>query len=116
MRYRALTATGDYTYGRGPANFLVDTPAVVAQAVQTRLRLFLGEWFVNLGDGVPWLTQVVGKNSKTTYDQVIRQTILDTEGVSSIVSYSSSVSPQRRLTITAQIETIYGPTTVTATQ
>ena len=42
MRYRPLDANGDYTVG---IPFLVNSPACVGQAVLTRLKLFLGEWF-----------------------------------------------------------------------
>lgn len=39
MRYRVLSPTGDYTFGQGPGEFLVNSPAAVAQAIGTRLRL-----------------------------------------------------------------------------
>ncbi len=47
MRYRAWDANGDYTFGQGSKNFLVNSPQCVAQAVVSRLRLQLGEWFID---------------------------------------------------------------------
>ena len=87
MRVRALV-NGHMTFGRGATNFLVNSPAAVAQLVQSRLLLFTGEWYLDKTVGMPWGTQVLGKNTGATYDLAIRQCILNTEGVLSIVSYS----------------------------
>ena len=53
MKYRKLTENGDYAFGRGGADMHADTPEAVGQAVLTRLRLFAGDWFVDLKDGRP---------------------------------------------------------------
>lgn len=114
MRYRALSEDGDYTFGQGRLNFLVDLPATVAQAVKTRLLLLFGEWFLDTTDGTPYSTQVLGTNTRATYDQAIRQRVLETEGVTEIVSYSSAVDgDSRKLTVTMTINTIFGQTQVT---
>lgn len=108
MRCRALSGSGDYTFGQSEKNFLVNSPALVGQSVRTRLLLWTGEWFLDKTEGTPWLQQVVGKNKNPTYDLVIQQRILETLGVKSIVSYSSSVSTSRRLSVDVTILTIYG--------
>ncbi|KUZ78308.1 hypothetical protein [Burkholderia ubonensis] len=116
MRYRKLDADGDYVFGGGAADFLVNSPETVAQAVLTRLRLLRGEWFIDMTVGMPWATDVLGKYTGGTYDAAIRQRILGTQGVTEIASYSSSVDPETRtLTVAATINTIYGTTTVQAT-
>lgn len=116
MRYRKLDADGDYVFGRQQADFYKDSPEAVAQAVLTRLRLLRGEWFVDTTAGMPWNTEVLGKNTSTTYDAAIRQCILRTPGVSQLVAYSSSVNPDTRaLSVTATINTIYGQTEIQAT-
>lgn len=112
MRYRSLDADGDYTLGSG-ADFLVNSPEAVAQAVLTRLRLWLGEWFVDTQDGMPWNEQVLGKRGGRNPNAAIRQRILGTEGVTAIVAYDSQFDGEtRRLRIEATIETIYGTTTI----
>ena len=114
MRYRALTPTGDMTFGKGSQNFLINSPAMVAQKVRTRLKLFTGEWFLDLTEGTPWGTEVLGTDTQNTYDIAIRDRILETEGVTSIVSYSSTFNAvTRNLTVTATIDTLYGQTTIT---
>jgi hypothetical protein len=108
MRVRAMSASGDMTFGQGSANFLVSSPAAVAQLVLTRLRLWTGQWFLDLSAGTPWLTQVLGTGTAALYDAAIRTTILTTPGVLGIASYSSSVNRAARvLTVNATLNTVY---------
>jgi hypothetical protein len=113
MRYRALDANGDYSGGRGQGNFLINSPACVAQSVLTRLKLWQGEWFLDLTAGTPWLQKVLGKNSKKTYDLAIRARVLGTQGVTAITSYSSTLDTAKRiLTVSIEIMTQFGSATV----
>jgi hypothetical protein len=114
LRYRKLDADGDYLFGSGFDNFYIDQPEAVAQAVATRLKLWLGEWFVDQTIGMPWLTEVVGTGTMSLYDGAIRSHIIDTQGVRRIVNYSSILNRDARaLRVTALIDTVYGRTTLT---
>ena len=116
MRYRKLSATGDFTFGHQQSDYWNNVPDAVAQAVLTRLALFSGEWFLDTSDGTPWRTEVLGKYTMQTYDAVLKARILNTPGVSSIAAYSSTFDGNsRKLSITATINTIYGSTTVKGT-
>ncbi|WP_175992604.1 hypothetical protein [Burkholderia vietnamiensis] len=115
MRYRKEDANGDYVFGGGDNDFLVNTPETVAQAVLTRLRLLRGEWFLDTTAGMPWFPDVIGKYTTGTADAAIRECILGTTGVTEITSYSSSRDPETRtLNVAVTINTIYGSTTVQA--
>lgn len=115
MRYRALSPSGDYTFGQGRANFLVNSPATVAQAVLTRLLLLQGEWFLDTSDGTPYATQVLGTGTQATRDQAIKSRVLDTQGVTGIVAYASQVNADTRgFSVQMTIDTTYGQTQVTA--
>lgn len=115
MRYRAMDADRDYTFGRGRNNFLVNSPATVAQAVLTRLLLMTDEWFLDLTEGTPYATQILGKYTEGTRDMAIRSRILDTQGVTGIVAYNSIVDrEQRTFTVSATIDTLYGQTQLQA--
>lgn len=111
MRYRTLSPTGDYTFGQGPAQILTNTPETVAQAVKTRLGLATGEWFLDLTDGTPYSTEILGTGTQAVYDAAIQERILDTPGVTSIDEYVS-VLQGRALTVTASISTVYGTATI----
>ena len=112
MRYRALSETGDFQYGRSGL-FLTDSPGAVAQAVKTRLLLASGEWFLDSDEGTPYSTQILGYGTKDTRDLAVKSRILDTPGVTELVSYFSTVTPERLFLVTANINTKYGPASVT---
>ncbi len=111
MKYRRQSTTGDYQFGRSNL-FHVDTPEGVAQAIRTRLHLWTGEWFLDQEEGTPYIGGVIGHGTQGTRDQVIKQRILDTPGVRSILEYSSSVDGTRKMTVVARVDTIYGQTIV----
>jgi hypothetical protein len=115
MRVRAMDSSGDFIVGRGSAEFLVNNSACVAQLVLTALKLHQGEFFLDVTAGVPWETQVLGYGTASLYDATIKNAILGVQGVSGIVSYSSSLNRSTRaLTVTATITTIFsGSTPVT---
>ena len=106
MKYRKLDADGDYSFGRGNQNFFIDSPEAVAQAVKTSLALFQGEWFLDTSIGMPWLTQVIGSNTQSIYDDLIRGKVLQVSGVASIDSYTSLLDKtSRKLTVSMSITT-----------
>lgn len=108
MRYRQLSPDADYVFGQGAGEFLVNTPEAVAQAVQTRLLLAQGEWYLDQTEGTPYSTQILGTGTQDLYDQAIKERILGTPGVTAIVSYASLLDADRALTVACTIDTLYG--------
>jgi predicted proteasome-type protease len=85
----------------------------VGQAVKTRLELWLGEWFLDIDEGTPYMQGVLGKYSKEVADRTIQDRVLKTEGVTQIANYESTIDPDtRNLSVSMDVDTIYGPTTV----
>lgn len=116
MRVRKQDENGDYVFGNGQADFFRDSPEAVGQVVQTRLKLWLGEWFLDVLEGTPYLQGVIGKNSQVTSENVLRARILGTQGVKQILSFSSNIDPNnRKLSPNVSIDTIYGKTTIEET-
>jgi hypothetical protein len=113
MKYRPLDANGDYTVA---VPYLSNSPATVGQAVLTRLRLLQGEWFLDVTDGTPYQSILGKRQPGSNPDALIKNRILSTQGVTSIVSYSSSYNgAARTLTVSATIATIYGQTVIAVT-
>lgn len=124
MRVRKLTSSlnidglivskgGDYAFGRGLSNFYIDDARGVAQTVETNLRLFVGDFFLDKEAGTPWRTKVLGKYTGAVRDIAIRTHILQVPGVKAITAYSSSLNRDtREFGIRATISTIYGPANV----
>jgi hypothetical protein len=106
MRYRPLSPTGDYTIG---VPFLTGS-AAVAQAIETRLKLFLGEWFIDVTDGTPWLptgspnTGILGRQFGADPNAPIRLRILGTPGVTQILTYSSTITG-RSISVSGTVST-----------
>lgn len=115
MRYRKLTADGDMTFGHGAADFHADTPACVGQACLTRLRLWLGDWFLDTEEGTDYLGSVLGMHTAGLYDTELRERIAGTQGVAGLASYASVRDGNARaLAVRVTIDTIYGSVTLAA--
>lgn len=109
MRYRKLSSSGDRVFGQQQANFWVNQPEAVAQSVLTRLRLQLGDWFLDTTDGTDWRTRVLGERTAQTRDSLIRMRVLLTPGVLQIDNYSSGIDPNTRaFAAKFALDTIYG--------
>lgn len=116
MRVRQLSATGDMLFGQSQANFYLNTPAGVGQNVVTRLRLATGEWFLDAAVVTPYQPDVLGAHTGALYDATIKAVILTSPGVTAITAYTSTLNrATRELSVSASIDTLYGPTTIAAT-
>ena len=113
MRYRKLDVDGDYSFGHGQNDFWTDVPDAVAQAVTTRLQLYRGDWFLDTNEGMPWMTEVLGRYTSGTRDPAIKARILGTQGMLEIDEYSSGLlRDSREFFVNANITTIYSENTI----
>lgn len=109
MRYRIRDANGDWTFGQSAANFYVDSPEAVGQAVQTRLQLQEGDWFLDTSDGTPWSTKILGRYTRNTYESVLRARILGTPGVTQITEFYAAYQGATRIaSVQVSLDTQYG--------
>lgn len=120
MRYRKLDANDDYQFGNSQLDFYINEPAAVGQAVETRLLLWLGEWYLDISAGTPYTQGILGKYSQAVADSTIQQQVLNTTtddgstiAVTGIPKYVSTIDPNTRsMDVEFSVNTIYGPTTV----
>ncbi len=113
MKYRPFAPGDDYSVG---VPFLSNSPQCVAQAILTRLKLWLGEFFLDVTDGTPYLEDILVPLAGASPDAAIQRRILGTPHVQSISSYSSAFDGQSRaLTVNATVVTDYGPVTIQET-
>lgn len=82
----------------------------VAQDIQMRLRTFLGESVYDASAGVPYLQIIFEKQTQEfTVESILRQQILATPGVLSILSFDFEVDPfTRTFTGTSKVLTTDG--------
>ena len=54
----------------------------IAQRIQTRLKLLLGEWFVDRNEGLPWFQEILERGlTNSGRAAIIKRAILATDGV-----------------------------------
>ncbi len=99
-------------YGNGTADFIHDL-AAVAQIIQTRLRLFEGEWWAAQNDGLPlWqsiLSQSGSQGSQQQIQLLINNRILGTPYVQGISNINVGYNPSSRaFTYYAEVQTQFG--------
>lgn len=113
-RTRKLDENGDIATSGTVWIYDIDA---VAQTIETRLRLFAGEFWRDVTEGTPWIESILTKNNQRNTIQsklsIIKSRILNTDGVVSIVDWQSDFSYQdRKLSITATILTEFGLTQI----
>ena len=89
---------------------LIDNAERVAQQVLITLRFWLGEWFLDTRQGVPYLEYVLVKNPNMSHiRQILTEKIQSVEGVKSIVSLDFDFRRvTRELYVDFEIDTDYG--------
>jgi hypothetical protein len=106
MSFRALTSSGDWTFGNGVQNYLIDEDAINAD-IATALRLFLGECFFALDSGVDWWN-LIGSHDEQNIILQCRKVIASRAGVARINTvYANLTRSTRQLSVTYNIDTIY---------
>ena len=63
--------------------FVTDTEAI-AQGVRARLRMFLGESFIDITKGTPWFQAILGKTPQDIAEVNIKDRVLSSPGVAQI--------------------------------
>ncbi len=78
----------------------------LAQRLRIRLNTFQGEWFMDNTLGIDWWNRVMGKNrSKMAVDALIQDSILKEPDALQIVSYTSSISADRKFSCSFRVRT-----------
>ncbi|MBU1067774.1 hypothetical protein KKE60_08310 [Patescibacteria group bacterium] len=115
IRVRRLDENWDPVYGSGVDDYIFDQEAVI-QIIESRLRLWQGEWWENLKEGVPMFQRILGKlgTSKAVVDRLIQTNILGSPHVIGIVKFVSEFnSTSRGYECEATVNTEFGTLIVT---
>ena len=89
---------------------LIDNAERIAQQVLITLRFWLGEWFLDTREGMPYLEYVLVKNPNMSHiRQILTEKIQSVEGVKSIVSLNFDFRRvTRELYVAFEVDTDYG--------
>lgn len=95
---------------------LADGAEQVKQQLLIKLKLWVGEWFLDTEFGTPYLQQILGKQlTLSGAIAALRKSILEVEGVTQIVTLSYRFSNSTRiLSVTFTADTPFGLVEVTA--
>lgn len=111
---RAIDDTGDWLFGKGGQDYKRNKQAV-AQNIRTRLNMFLGDCFFATNDGIDWWNLLGGKN-QLAIQLAVSTTIINTEGVQSLLQLSAVLDATRTLSLQYSVQTPFGTTTDTIRQ
>lgn len=112
MTVRALNTNGDIVTS---GTQFITGQQEIGQTIQTRLRLFLGEYFRDITDGTPWFEQILGKaTNMNAREAALRQRIANTPGVIRLTYFAANFDiDAKKYTVTVSALTEYGIVEVT---
>lgn len=89
MAIAAFLETEDRDFALFEGNLiLVRDARAIAQKVENRFRFFLGEWFLDLREGVPYFQQILVKGpSIKVVRQLFLKVITTTPGMSDVIDF-----------------------------
>jgi hypothetical protein len=105
MIVRALSPTGDWTFGRGKSDYLARS-AAVAQNIQTRLKSFLNDCFFDAAAGIDWLN-LLGSKNETGLTLAINTVIVNTDYVTRVEQLSVNLTTDRSFAISYSVTTAF---------
>lgn len=95
-----LNSTHDLVITNSDISLCLTKEELTIQKVKINLLNYRGEWFRDINLGVPYLQRILGrKGTKDIADISLKNTILETENISSILSYQSSIDTNRNIKV-----------------
>lgn len=92
---------GDLYLENGTVRLTQTLSEEVAQLLWTRLRSFLGGWFLDTSIGFPWMQSVLGqKTPLSILQQMFRYVLLTCPGVATLTKFNLTRTVNRGLSLT----------------
>lgn len=111
MIVRALSPTGDWTFGQGTSNYLSGNQAI-EQEIQTTLNSFLGNCFFAATSGIDWYN-LLGNKNQLAIVLAINAALLKVPGVTGILQTNVTINSNRNFSLSYSVTTIYSTLTST---
>lgn len=90
------TSTWDLQITNGDLVLIEDKEAL-SQYLRQRLQTFLGEWFLNVEEGIPYFQEVMSKGTGLeAISSIFKKAILETAGVQGLESFEIDFDPVNR--------------------
>lgn len=115
LRVRKMTGEYDYSFGTNSFDF-IDGIEAIYQRIRTKVLLFYGEWWENLGDGIPMFQSIVGQMNpdsiKRSATVLLTQRILEVEEVRSVDNVEVDINDTRGISFIVNVTTDFGEASV----
>ncbi len=96
------TVVDDWDFSTGDLVLLTGS-AAVAQQLKIRLRMFLGEWFLDTRTGMPYFQSILVKNPNfAAIKSIFREAIVTTPGVSDVGDITLTLDSSRQANVAFQ--------------
>ena len=106
MKVSGLDNDNDWRFGKSLAQYKRDSLAVY-QNIQTRIKFFTDDWFLDVEEGIDWFALLGNKNTQTQILREIERVVLTTENVRSITKLEIKDLKDREAVIELAITTLY---------
>jgi hypothetical protein len=106
MSVRALTENGDWTFGRSRSELLTRS-AEIAQNLDTRLKSFKFDWFLDTQANIDWFNLLGIKSNDDAIVSEVTRVAESTVGVKNVISVEILSIRDRQATIQIRYEDIY---------
>jgi len=105
----ALTSDSDIDITGGTLSLVTERDAI-AQHMRIRLRFFLGEWFLDRREGIPYFRDILIKNpSRAVVTSTLKRVMLETPGIAAVDKFALEIDRETRAgTITWEVTTDSG--------
>lgn len=100
MRDLALDSSGDLDLSARALRLTAPGAESVGQKLRVRLGLTRGDWFLDRRVGVPYYTDVMGKQPAGAAEALLRRVIATCPGVAALLSFAFARGADRRATVT----------------
>ena len=98
--------THDLVFNNSSVTVTTKQKQSVAQLLKIKLFTFLGEWFLDTDNGVPYYQKIFGKvRSKEAIDAIFRAKIVEEPDVVEITEFESTLSADRTYSLKFRVRT-----------
>jgi hypothetical protein len=108
VRDLALNTSGDLDLVSRGLRLTTQGAEALAQKLRVRLSLAQGDWFLDTRVGVPYYTDVMGKQPAGAAEALLRGVIMTCPGVAALESFTLTRNTDRRARLSFAVRSVTG--------
>lgn len=106
MIFRNLDEVLDWTFGKGKNNYATNNDAVSLN-IATTIRSWVNDCFFAQKAGIDWANRLGTRNQRTLLEADLKRVILQSDGVTGLVSFTTTLGTDRKFRAQYTINTIF---------